>query len=159
MTESKFGRYIRFLKFAAVGGTGVVVNLAIYALLTRLMGMGDTLLGQDIALLVSIEISIISNFILNDMWTFKDRTGDGGFWKRMLKFHVVSVAGSLIQWGVARGLYRLMLAYDITVLNGRTIFGHTIVNWDDLLLVCVGIGIAMFWNFFANLYWTWRKKD
>ena len=58
-----------FIKFCAVGGSGVGVNLGIYALLTR--GVDLT---PAIASPIAIEISLLSNFLLNEHWTFSART-------------------------------------------------------------------------------------
>ena len=59
--------WIRFIKFNIVGLTGVFVNEGILMLLTSLG------LYYIYSSIVAIEISIISNFLLNDIWTFKDR--------------------------------------------------------------------------------------
>ena len=56
-----------FLKFGAVGGSGVIVNLAFLAGF-RWIGFHDSLSSA-----LAIEVSIISNFILNERWTFKER--------------------------------------------------------------------------------------
>ena len=54
-----------FLRFAAVGMLGVVVNLGLFILLVRFG------LSKYLASPISIEGSIISNFFLNNFWTFR----------------------------------------------------------------------------------------
>jgi dolichol-phosphate mannosyltransferase len=58
----------RFVKFGIVGFTGFVVN---YAGLEILKIFG---LSTYFAALFATELAIISNFILNNVWTFKDKT-------------------------------------------------------------------------------------
>src|SRR6267143_5243224 len=56
-----------FIKFNIVGLTGVFVN---EGLLIALQSVGVYVLTASA---VAIEVSILSNFILNDFWTFRDR--------------------------------------------------------------------------------------
>ena len=95
---------------------------------------------QQIALTISIETSIITNFILNNFFTFSDRNvgGFGGFFKRLVHFNLICIIGGLIQIGVAN-LFAV-------------VFG---VN--DLIAVLIGIVIAFFWNYLLNNYLTWKK--
>ena len=57
----------RAVKFMVVGFTGVVVNVGFLFFLTERFGLYYLLSG-----LIGIEASIISNFFLNDLWTFGD---------------------------------------------------------------------------------------
>jgi len=61
----------RALKFMAVGASGIVVNIGILWLLVSSANMPPLL-----AAIFSIEASIISNFLLNNFWTFKERKGE-----------------------------------------------------------------------------------
>ena len=61
----------RFLRFAAVGASGVVVNLGALALLTT-AGLTPTLASA-----LAIQVSILTNFFLNDFWTFRDHEDQG----------------------------------------------------------------------------------
>ncbi len=145
----------RFLKFGIVGASGVVVNLGVYVFLTRLMGLGESLMSQNIAYGVSVEISILTNFLLNDLWTFRDRRGAATGMTRLWRFHLISLVGFAINWGVFAGLNLLLAKTGGTMIGDLVLFGHDFGNVDDLLAACIGIGAAMFWNFFGNLLWTW----
>ncbi|MEM1526341.1 MAG: glycosyltransferase family 2 protein [Ignisphaera sp.] len=86
----------RPLKFSAVGLTGVLVNLfmlwfigAIYPLLVR----SFFALGSAIA----IEVSILWNFIVHEVWTFRDRRADS-LVKRLTIFHIATSPGALAQY-------------------------------------------------------------
>jgi putative flippase GtrA len=80
----------RLLKFMMVGGLGTFVNEGVFVLAAHDMPV-------FFSLGLAIELSIIFNFMLNDVWTFKDRRV-GSFIKRLLKFHVSSVSGGIVQY-------------------------------------------------------------
>jgi len=129
------GELWRFIKFCMVGASGVGVNIGIFALLTRLGGMGDK---DFLALAIAIEASIITNFILNEYFTFRDRRKPGSnFLVRLLKFNVICAAGAAIQAGIYAGLYHGLGLYDLVA---------------DL----IGIIIATLWNYVLNTLLTWK---
>jgi dolichol-phosphate mannosyltransferase len=129
------GELLRFFKFCLVGASGVGVNLGIFWLLTRFGGMGEE---DFLALAIAIEASIISNFTLNEFFTFRDRRSPGSsFVLRLLKFNVICIAGAGIQAGVYALLYHALGIYDL-VSN------------------LIGIVIAFLWNYLFNTWWTWK---
>jgi dolichol-phosphate mannosyltransferase len=123
-----------FLKFAIVGGSGVIVNMGCFFLLTRYAG-----LHIEYASPIAIEISILTNFFLNNIWTFRKRNTNVGLASRILRYHLVTGLAGLVNYGIL-----LLLA---------KVFG---VN--DLIANLVGIIIGTFINFFLNSLWTWRIK-
>jgi dolichol-phosphate mannosyltransferase len=123
-----------FLKFAMVGGSGVIVNMGGFFLLTRWVG-----LRIEIASPIAIEISILSNFLLNNVWTFRKRNTNVGLPSRILRYHLVTGLAGLVNYGILLILARL--------------FG---VN--DLIANLIGILVGTFINFFLNSLWTWRIK-
>ena len=80
----------RLLKFVTVGGIGTLVNEGVFILTAH-----DVPIFFSLGL--AIELSIIFNFMLNDVWTFKDRRA-GSFIKRLLKFHGSSFSGGIVQY-------------------------------------------------------------
>ena len=93
----------------------------------------------------AIEVSILSNFILNDQWTFKDQHYTS--WsKRLAKFHWVSLIGAIVQWSLFWTLSQWYLTWD------------TQVNGALYLCQLIGIGVGTIWNFLANLMWTWKRS-
>jgi len=128
------GELIRFLKFCAVGLSGVLVNMGLLWLLTEVAGLFYLLSAA-----VSIETSIISNFILNDYFTFRDRRSPQvkSFLSRLLKFNLVSLAGLGLNMGV---LWLLTEVFGIYYLLSN---------------LC-GIAVATLWNYLVNTWWTWQ---
>jgi dolichol-phosphate mannosyltransferase len=140
------GELLRFIKFCLVGVSGVIVNYGLYWLLTRLAGftpLNNTAIGGiasgNVAMAISIETSIITNFILNNYITFADRNVRGikAFLGRLLKFNVICLVGGLIQIGVANLLTITLGIYD-------------------LVSVLIAIVVAMLWNYLLNTWLTWK---
>jgi len=122
------------LKFMAVGLSGVIVNEGVYWLLTRFGGLAAY---DYLAVVIGIEVSIITNFILNDTFTFAKRRRGKSFMGRFLKFNLICLAGAAIQWGLFMLFTRVFGVYD-------------------LLSNFIGIVVAFLWNYFVNRNWTWR---
>src|ERR1044072_5295394 len=89
-TRNKPSLFRRWLKFSAVGATGIAVQLLVLALLLRLAGMHYLL-----ATAVAVEASVLHNFIWHRRWTWSDRntTRCGAL---LLKFNLTNGALSLI---------------------------------------------------------------
>jgi putative flippase GtrA len=157
----------RFVKFAAVGASGVVVNLGTLALLRLLQ------VHVNLASALAIEVSILSNFTINHLWTFGDRRhAQTSILRHGLRFHLVSLGGGLIQFVVFIAMnvaWLLLFGSDAEIAAYGAGSGSFSQRWlwhpffqppDVGKLVYVsqlaGIGAAMAWNYLANFYWTWR---
>jgi dolichol-phosphate mannosyltransferase len=142
----------RFLKFCAVGGSGVAVNLGCLALLAA--GLG---LNQNLSAALAIEVSINTNFLINEWWTFRDRRDRAGrVSRRWLKFHLISVVGAALQWLTFVIMNRALASALDVAWSLRA--GAEVGRWIYVSQLA-GIGVATLWNFFANLYWTWRQRE
>jgi len=124
----------RFLKFCLVGGTGVIVNTGILFLLTTTFGI-----EYKISSIFAIQIAIITNFILNNIWTFKKSTNESHTLTKFFKFEGISLIGALINWGI---------------LVGLTEFAGMYYLFSNL----IGIIIATGWNYLMNVLFTWKNK-
>jgi len=128
------GELLRFAKFCLVGLSGVLINMGLLWLLTEFAGLFYLLSAA-----ISIESSILSNFTLNDFFTFPDRRlpGAKSFASRLLKFNLVSLAGLALNMGVLGLLTEVFGVYY-------------------LLSNLCGIAVATLWNYLVNTWWTWR---
>ncbi|MFP4523935.1 MAG: GtrA family protein [Candidatus Woesearchaeota archaeon] len=122
----------RFIKFAIVGGTGVLVNMGVLAAVTELAGV-----TYQVSSLIAIETAIIWNFFLNHKWTFRKSTNPSSTFVKLLKFNAVSIVGAAINWGV---LVLLTEAFGVFYLLSNL----------------AGIAVAVVWNYLANAHYTWR---
>ena len=123
-----------FIKFCAVGGSGVGVNLGIYALLTR--GVDLT---PAVASPIAIEISLLTNFLLNEHWTFSARNMRSARLARLGTYHAVCLAGGAINYGVL-----LLLVQH---------------GWWDIYANLFGIAHGTGAKFLASARWTWREHS
>jgi dolichol-phosphate mannosyltransferase len=127
------GEFHRFLKFCAVGAVGAVFNLAVLYSLTEL-GVFYIISG-----LLGIEAGLVSNFLLNRLWTFKDRQGRGLRFvlTALYRDHAVRFVGIVLN---------ILILWILTSFFGLYY----------LLSQIIGIAVAMFWNYGGNQWWTWE---
>jgi putative flippase GtrA len=57
--------WLQFVRFGAVGASGYVVNLAVFAACVHLLGI-----DYKLSAVVAWSISVLNNFLLNRHWTF-----------------------------------------------------------------------------------------
>ena len=121
-----------FMKYSLVGVSGVFVNLGLYFLLTRYYEISEL-----VAPLIAIESALISNFILNNFWTFGKRITQSRIRVKFVKFHLVSGFSALINYSAFFTLFLVFGLYDI-------------------LANLIGIGLAAIVNYLINSNWTWK---
>jgi len=126
-----WSQYGKFIRFCIVGGSGVVVNIGLLYLLTEFGGL-YYLFSSALA----IETSIITNFILNNYWTWKNK--HKGFFNRLVKFNLVSLVALVINIGILFFMTEIMGVWYI-------------------LSNLIGILISMLINFWFNDKWTFKK--
>jgi len=140
---------VRFLKFAVVGGTGFLFNLAVMALL-----LTQTSLHGWRASAIACLVANFQNYILNNSWTYADRSHKGfrkleGYFSYLL----VSAAGL----GVTTALY----AGFARALAGASLMQTG--NGSHLLLARLGCQfvavLAGIWtNFKLNKVLPWPES-
>lgn len=79
------------LRFAVVGASGVLINTAVLWLLVRQLQL-PLLLATALA----TEAAVISNFLLNNAWTFRAHTTSGSRVARFARFNLAMLGGLLI---------------------------------------------------------------
>jgi dolichol-phosphate mannosyltransferase len=122
-----------FVRFAVVGALGIVVNEGLLILIES-MGVYFLVAGA-----VAIEVSILSNFVLNDLWTFRDRRS-GRVEFRLVKFNALMLAGLVLNLAV---LYA-----------GVDYFGMTseVANLG-------GIAAAFFLRYALSVKYAWMRME
>lgn len=82
----------KFIKFGTVGFIGYLINATTLALFSKLWNI------EWLAWLLSTEMAIISNFTLNNLWTFKsDKISGSQVVGKFLQFNLTSAGALLIQ--------------------------------------------------------------
>jgi putative flippase GtrA len=134
----------RFVRFAVVGVSGVFVNFAFMALGMALFGaMGlEESLRKFLASALGTVVSVATNFVLNDLWTWGDRQKGSGRKETAMRFGAYAVGAGI---GIA-------LQIGIATLF-RQSFG-----WNAYLAQAIGIGAGMAVNYVINNRLVFKDK-
>jgi len=128
----------RFVRFAAVGLSGVVLDMG---LLYFLSDPSQLALGLTRSKLLASEAAIVNNFIWNDLWTFgdlsKSQRGVGHRLRRLLKFNAVCGLG---------------LVFNVVLLN----LMYNVLHMNRYVANAIAIGVVTLWNFWINMKLSWR---
>lgn len=96
-------KIVRFVKFGTVGFVGFLVNYLGLELFKRLG------LSTYFSTLIATELAIISNFIFNNVWTFKEKmiTRVSDVIPQFIKFNVSSIFAVIVQPLIVSGATKL----------------------------------------------------
>lgn len=147
LLKSKTER-VRFLKFSFVGITGTIVDFGIMNLLRIVLD-----LPLVWAQAISFFCAVINNFLWNRYWTYPE-SRDKGIHQQLIQFFIINIIGILIRTPLITWLDKLFLN-----LFDRIDFNLPIENYvlSQNVALTVSIAIVLFWNFFANRYWTYSN--
>lgn len=129
----------QFIKFCIVGLSGTIIDLGFYNLFALSIG-----LNIYFARTISFILAATNNYHLNRVWTFQSK--EKKITREFSQFFFVSVIGLLLNLVVMK-----------IVLNFTSNLGNEILEKN--IPVLVAIIIVLFWNFFANKYWTFKGAD
>jgi dolichol-phosphate mannosyltransferase len=145
---SSVSRYmsVRFIKFALVGTSGVFINLCIFLLLSRVLGIRDWRISAAASLL-----SNLSNYVANNAWTFVDRGHRGwamvrGYASYLLMSLVGLSVSTLTFAGLSYGFHRYFDQSPIGNYSKLSVLGFQLVS----------ILVGTFFNYPLNRRVTWR---
>ncbi|MDX1415817.1 MAG: GtrA family protein [Candidatus Promineifilaceae bacterium] len=164
----------RFFKFMVVGAIGFVVDFGLFNLLivpfTQLVAPGAPLfnmltglgldptfvvtLGPTFAGTVSFIAAIISNFMWNRYWTYPDSRSKSPR-RQFVMFLLVSLVGIIIRVPIITFLHGPLT--DIFSLF--PILAPYAERLGSNAALAIAVVIVLFWNFFANRYWTYNDVD
>jgi dolichol-phosphate mannosyltransferase len=125
----------RFYRFAVVGAGGVLVNSGVLWTLVSRAHVSTILAGA-----LSTETAILSNFLLNDRWTFRDRRRYHRMLGRACRYNGVALSG---------------LAVSVTSLSVLTY----VWGVEYLTANLLAVGTATLWNYAVNARFTWRAVN
>jgi putative flippase GtrA len=129
----------RLARFALVGLSGVGVNLGVLHVLAGVLRVPEIAASA-----LAIEASILSNFLLNDAFTFRARRG-GGAAPRLLRYHAVSVIGVALQLGTFTGL----------ALAARHLLDRPELGSWRYPAQLAGIALGFAWSYAASVRFAW----
>jgi dolichol-phosphate mannosyltransferase len=122
----------RFLSFAVIGGSGVAVH---FATLFTVLHFAAFPIAQAVATVVAMT----SNFVLNNLLTYRDRRLSGRrFLSGLVSFYAVCSLGAVANVGIASAA-----------------FAHHYTWW---LAGLAGVAVGVVWNYATSSVFTWRGK-
>jgi dolichol-phosphate mannosyltransferase len=125
---------LRFFSFGLVGALGIVVHLAILAVLRH-----TTILGFEAEQTIATVIAMVFNFQLNNVITYRDQRLRGHrLWRGLLLFMFVCGVGGVANVGIAKVLYDQHATW--TVAGG------------------MGAMIGVVWNYAISATLVWRSR-
>jgi putative flippase GtrA len=140
----------RFMKFAAVGTVGALIDFGVMNLLTHLADMNLVEAGT-----ISFTCAVASNFIWNRLWTYPE-SRSRPLLGQLGMFFLVNVAGIAIRIPILHyfepPLYRFFENFFHASPNSAEFYAKN-------LTLAAAVGIVMLWNFFVNRYWTYNDID
>ena len=126
---------IRFIFFALVGGSGVLIHLA--ALRVAMVFFDESFMAsQSIATIIAMT----SNFFINNGVTYRDARlkGLAAITRGLFLFYVVCAIGAVANVGIATWFYE---SYE---------------SW--FLASLIGVTMGSVWNFALSSLFVWRKS-
>jgi putative flippase GtrA len=121
---------LKFIKFGAVGVTGIIVDFGVTFLCKEVLKI-----QKYIANAIGFTTAASTNYILNRVWTFQSQ--DPAIFLQYSKFFVISLIGlginTLVLWILVSRFHR-----------------------NFYLSKLFAIGVVMLWNFLANYLYTFH---
>jgi dolichol-phosphate mannosyltransferase len=128
---SRPANWLQLVRFGAVGATGYVVNLAVFAACVHLAA-----LDYRLAAVAAFLFGVANNFAWNRRWTFSAREGHAGF--QAVRFLVVSL---------------LAFTFSLVVLQALVDSGTT----TKVVAQAIAIVVATPLNFIGNKLWSFSR--
>ena len=134
----RFRENEKFFKVAIVGAVGTFVQIIFFNIFRLFTGLS---VAQNLA----IELSVVSNFTINNLWTFQDQKFKFKKLKQLLtgfiKFNLASLGSIVIQ--------------NLVLLTGVALIGRSFVIENTLVII--GILIGLIWNYLMYTKVVWKK--
>ena len=130
--KSFIREFLPFIKYSVVGTSGTIVDVASLFVFIEYFALPLLL-----ATTISFMLSVVNNFVLNKIWTFKNTSSN--YRKLFIKFLIVSCGGLCI----------------------TNVAMYIQVEWMDVWYIYAKLitsVIVLSWNFLANKYWTFHIK-
>jgi dolichol-phosphate mannosyltransferase len=123
---------VRLVMFAAVGTLGVIVHLVILRIAMEAFSF-------PISQAVATTIAIISNFVINNALTYRDRRLRGvKFYTGLMSFFVICGVGAVANVGIANAVFQQHYTWWLSAF--------------------AGIAVGLIWNYAVSSTLTWRNS-
>jgi len=153
--RERFPRLVGYLQFSLVGLLGMMVDFSAYEIFRRYGGLAaiGPEAGRFVAQSGSFVVAAIFNFILNRLWTFRERSRSA----RMGVFLLVCLGGYLLRSALFAGL--VGAGKDGAAEHWPVVGGLVALVSIDRIALFLGIVLASVWNFLASRRWAFPESE
>lgn len=106
---------VQAIKFGAVGILNTGIDLGLYFVLTRWLGLGAL---PVLAKGLSYSAGIMNSFLWNKFWTFKSKAGT---WATLIPFILTALAGLGINTGILQVCLKTLHLPELVALGSATL--------------------------------------
>jgi len=134
-------RSVQFIKFAIVGTIGLIIQTTTYYVLAFVVEVTT----PSLATIIGGQIAIISNYLLNNLWTFRERKITS-FSKLVIKFFQFWLTSNFAVWVLQGGIVRL---------------GEILVTKESSLIhlfFILGLIATIIWNYTVYNRFIWKTE-
>lgn len=135
------GSFVHFIKYCTTGAIGVAVNVSAFNGFIHFGQFPLVLAGA-----LSVQVAILSNFILNEFWTFSQYTrlepSLRHLLKRCVSFNIICLGGAVMNVGILWGTVNLL-------------------GIHPAIGIFIAVGLSTLWNFgiSANITWIPHQQN
>lgn len=140
---------IRFAKFALVGISGTLIDIGFFNLFIQRFGIIPVS-----AKALSFSIAVFNNFFWNRLWTYPE-SRELHFGKQFAQYLLVSLVGLLINTSIFAITDQSLIHAFEGILPSNFPFSPTVVGHNTS--VAIATIVVLFWNYFANRFWTFKS--
>lgn len=128
----KPANWLQLVRFGIVGGSGFVVNIAVYALCVHAFGI-----DYQVSSVLAWLVAVLNNFVLNRHWTFDAAAGSARL--QAMRFFLVS----LVAEGFSLGVLTILV-------EGAGV--------EKVAAQALAVAAVMPLNFIGNKLWSFRAR-
>jgi dolichol-phosphate mannosyltransferase len=135
IADKLVGRYVpvRFVLFALIGGIGLFIHLAVLGASFKVAR-----LPFDVSQSIAVVVAMVSNFFMNNLFTYRDRRLSGWRLVRgLLSFCAVCAVGAVANVGIASYMFSADQKW-----------------W---LAGIIGVVVGAVWNYAVSSVFTWKR--
>ena len=128
--------YSRFLRVFIIGGVGVLVQTIVF----EILGIYLQLFSPSTAVVIGAEAGILTNFYLNNYFSFRHRQHHISILSRLARFHLVVSGSVFLQW---------LFVFVVEHQTSSVLVIH--------IAYAIGIALGFIWNYTFYHLFVWRQ--
>lgn len=140
---------IRFFKFALVGISGTFIDIGFFNLFNQRFGIEPIA-----AKALSFCVAVFNNYFWNRLWTYPE-SRELPFIKQFIQYLLVSIVGLIINTTIFALADSSLIQFLTRILPADFFFTPIVVGHN--VSVAIATVVVLFWNYFVNRFWTFRK--